>query len=806
MRKVVLLIAVLVSSSSALADGIIIPEPWVPVAVKYHHVTVEIRDQATTTQIDQVFINEGDLENVEGTYLFPIPEGASFSTFSMYVDNEPLAAQIMDADSARAIYESIVRRRQDPALLEYVGEGAYRARIFPFPAHGERRVQLTYEEIIKNQGGVCRYRYPLNTEKFSSSPLKEVSVTVSLHSTQPIKSIYSPSHQITVEKLDDHNATVTYADENIKPDQDFILYYTISTDDVGLNLLTYREPGADGFYLLLVSPKVELQESEVASKRIIFVLDTSGSMAGEKLDQAKGALEYCLNNLNAEDRFNIVDYNSVISSFRDLPVEASPENVGAAIEYVRTLQAGGATDINGALLRALELMVDDELTNMIIFLTDGKPTIAPKDNETILKNIRDANLYGARIFVFGVGYGVNTHLLDRLAEENHGVSTYVLPGEDIEFTVSSFFSKVSNPVLSDLSLDFGAIKVSDYYPGELPDLFQGSQLIQLGRYTGSSETTVVLSGRTGDTPREFTYTANFPAEDLEDDFVPRLWATRKIGYLLDQIRLGGEDEELVDEIVALSKRYGIITPYTSFLILEDEASEPIFDERFTAQTGEYAVRAAGQTKSWGTAENLRDVRSTDVRYVGSKTFFLRDGFWTDSQYNRGDPTVDYEYGSDAYFALLARKPELGPFFAIGKNVIVRLDSVNYRIGEEITGVEGKDESLSVPGILKLMQNYPNPFNASTVIRFTLPEDRNAMKTGLFRADGADVRLIVYDLLGRRIRTLDVGIGQTGQTGERRVIWDGKDDQGRDVSSGIYLYRLIIGEGGISETKKMVLIR
>jgi Ca-activated chloride channel family protein len=697
MKKLILLIGLLLMTSSAFADGFIVPEPWVPIAVKYHRVTVDIRDQATTTHIDQMFINDSDVENIEGTFLFPIPKGASFSAFTMYVDNEPYSAQIMDADSARAIYEEIVRRRKDPALLEYVGEETYRARIFPIPAHGEKQVVLSYDEIISCEGGLCRYVYPLNTEKFSSKPLEEVSVTVNLYSTQPLKNIYSPSHEITIEKTDDHNAKITYFEENVLPDKDFILYYTVSTEEVGLALVTYRESEDDGFYLLLVSPKVEMEESEIARKRIIFVLDTSGSMKGDKIAQAKEALKFCLNNLNDRDRFDIVDYNSAISKFRDSPVEATSEDVAAAVDYVDRLGAEGATDINGALLTALALMEEDDFTNMIIFLTDGKPTIAPKDNETILTNVHNANQYRTRIFVFGVGFNVNTHLLDRLASENHGISTYVLPEEDIQFVVSSFYSKVSDPVLSDLSLDLGSITASDYYPIELPDLFQGSQLVQLGRYSGSGETTVMLSGQSGGTPEKFIYEGvQFPSESLEHEFIPRLWATRKIGYLLDQIRLHGFDEEIKDAIVALSKRYGIITPYTSFLILEDEPPEGTFDERlWTENTGEYAVRAADDTKRYGGAENVGDVQSTEVKYVGNKTFFLRDGVWTDSQYTQDEPTLDYEYGSEKYFSLLIGKPELGRYLAIGKNVLLCFDSQNYRILEETTAEEEEEETQPV---------------------------------------------------------------------------------------------------------------
>ncbi len=784
MKRVLSLTALLILWFQVVyADGIIIPEPpQVPLAIKYHRVKVEITDQATVTSIDQVFLNEEGID-VEGTYIFPIPEGASISEFSMYVDGTKLDGAVLDADEARNIYEEIVRRRIDPALLEYMGRGLYRARVFPIPANGERRVELSYDEILLSEGGICRYVYPLSTEKFSSKPLEDVSVEVELFSSDPIKSIYSPSHDIVVEKHDDFSATIRYGDENIIPDTDFVLYYTVSRDDVGINLLTYREPEEGGFYILLASPKVEVEETEVVSKRALFVIDTSGSMDGPKIDQAKGALKFVLNNLNQGDEFNVVDYSTGVNSFSKFPVEASSENISSAISYVDRLSAVGATNINGALLTALGMMRDDGLTNIILFLTDGMPTIEVTDENEILANVDAANNAESRMFVFGVGNDVNTHLLDHLSERSRGASTYVRPEEDIEIAVSSLYKKISNPVLSNLSLDFGSIEVWDNYPGELPDLFEGSQVVQLGRYTGSGGTTVRLSGLANDVLKEFMADFVFPDESLDSEFIPRLWATRKVGYLLDQIRLNGEHQEIVDQIIALSKLYGIITPYTSFLIVEDEPSEPMFDDSFWAESGEGAVDASNEVRDYKSSDNIDDVRSGGVKYVGSKTFFMRDGFWQDSKYVEDQPTVDYRYGSDAYFSLLTGKPELGRYLAIGKNLIVSFDQTNYRIGENIseTGTEG--ESPNIPKEFRLEQNYPNPFNPWTEISYEL--------SGKMR-----VKLTIYNVLGREVATL---VDDVQPAGSHSAIWNAKG-----FPSGVYIYKLRSGD--LAQVKKMVLMR
>ncbi|MFH1009560.1 MAG: VIT domain-containing protein [Candidatus Latescibacterota bacterium] len=790
MKKLLLTAVCLLLPAMSLADGILIPEPWVPISIKYHRVTVDIAEQIATTHIDQVFRNESEWGNIEGTYVFPVPEGASISAFTMYVNGEALTAELLEADEARQIYENIVRQQRDPALLEYAGQCLWRARIFPFSAGEEKRIQLSYDEIIPRENGLCRYLYPLNTEKFSSKPLEDVSVTVTMSSTPAIKSIYSPSHEIFVEQEDDNHATVIYGDEETTPDRDFILYYALSDEDIALSLLTYREADADGFYLLLAAPKVEVDPSEVVRKRVIFTLDKSGSMGRDnKFTQAREALKYVLGNLNEGDQFNIVDYASVVSKFSETPLDVTEGNIASALQYVDELAVGGATDIDSALQQSLAFASDDEWTNMVLFLTDGLPTFGTTDHAAILQHARDANQGNARIFVFGVGSEVNTHLLDRLASEHHGVSDYVSE-EDIEVDISSFYNKINSPVLADLTLDFGAIRVEDVYPLELPDMFQGSQIVQLGRSKDTGDATIVLSGQVNGAPREFVYEATFPAESTAHEFLPRLWATRKIGYLLDQIRLNGEDPELVEEVIALSRQYGVITPYTSFLILEDEpVGNGTFDGLTRSAEGADAVYAAEAVRFIGGAKNSNQVQSEGVKYVGTKSFFLRDGFWRDSTADDA-PTRDIHYGDEAYFALLTQHPGLGRYLAIDRNVIVRFGDETYRIGEDITTLQEEEENAEgdKPGAFRLMPNYPNPFNAQTVIRFSL-------------AKSASVQLGIYDLLGKQVLSL---VEVEMVSGAHQVRWDGKDAAGLDMASGVYVCRL--KAGGMTETRRMVLLR
>jgi len=692
----------LATAAPARADGIIIPEPpWPPgpapepvwLTIRYHRVTVTIDNQVATTRVDQVFVNEHDWE-AEGTYIFPLPPGATVSRFVMWVDGKPIEAEVLPADKARAIYEEIVRSRRDPALLEYVGRDAVQARIFPIPPGGERRIQLEYTQVLPLENGMVRYVYPLNTERFSARPLQEVSIRVDIHSPVPLKAVYSPTHQDQVYiDRDEDQATVSYEETDVRPDRDFQLVYTVGQEEVGMSLLSYREPPDDGFFLLLVAPPLRAERAQ--PKDVLLVLDVSGSMEGEKIEQAKAALEYVLDHLNPEDRFNVIAFSTGVRSWAR-GLRPASEAAGAR-EWVRNLRPTGGTDIHSALLEALA-QANRERPTVLIFLTDGQPTEGVVEIDRILEAVERAAPPNVRLFPFGVGDDVNTVLLDTLAQKHRGSPAYVRPGERIDEAVAAFYARVQAPVLTDISLDFGDVIVEDVYPRPLPDLFAGTQLILVGRYRGGGPVRVRLVGETEGERREFVYEGTLRAEG-GDEFIPRLWAARKIGYLLTQIRLYGEREEWVDAVVDLSVRYGIITPYTSFLAQEDvfteagreEAAEQLKALPTAPAAGAPAVELAQEQAG------LRDMGGIGgapmpeeaaqvVRHVGSKTFFLREGVWTDAEFDPERMTpVRVQFGSDAYFDLLAARPEWGPYLALGDRVVFVAEGTAYEVTAEEVG-------------------------------------------------------------------------------------------------------------------------
>jgi Ca-activated chloride channel family protein len=613
------------SASSLFADGLIIideihwqrmpvisqrpmPRPYAPLEVIYHHVNVKIDGQIATTSVDQEFYNPNP-QRLEGTYLFPIPKGGQIDKFTMEIAGQQVQAELLSADKARAIYEDIVRKLRDPALLEYAGRDVFKVRVFPIEPNSRKRITLSYSQVLPSDAGMVSYVYPLNTEKFSAKPIQNVSIKVELETKQPLKAIYSPSHDVEIRRNGSNKATIGYEAANVQPDTDFALFFAPERDDVGLNLLTYKTRGEDGYFLLLASPGMDTKERQVVLKDVVFVLDTSGSMAGKKINQAKKALQFCVENLNEGDRFEIVRFSTEVEPLFDQLKDASQANRDRAEDFIKDLKATGATAIDDALHKALSLRpMDSARPFVIIFLTDGMPTIGVTDETQILASVKQHDAGQTRIFCFGIGTDVNTHLLDKLTEQSRGYSTYVLPEEDIELKVSSFFAKIKDPVLANPTLKFtGDVRATKLYPSPLPDLFKGEQLVLAGRYAGHGNSALTIEGMVNGATRQYTYEMKFPEESSDHEFIPRLWATRRVGILLDEIRLHGENAELRDEVTELARKYGIVTPYTAYLIVEDEARRGVAVNQRSLQNmdRDMAVRREA-AQSWSSLNSVLD--------------------------------------------------------------------------------------------------------------------------------------------------------------------------------------------------------
>ena len=717
------------------------PAPMVNISVKNTALDIKIEDQVAVATVDEIFHNSNPYQ-LEGTFILPILPETAVQNLALWINGKESQGELLDKDKAFQYYQETVRRMIDPALLEYAGYGLLKLRVFPIPAAnqdlgvgpGNVRIKYTYTYRLPVDNGLCEFKHPWGTNKFSSEVIDSAVIKVTLKSAIPIRTVYSPTYpDIAVSRKDDRNILISFEQTKMKPDKDFILYYALSDKQFGVNLLSYKKTYSDGFFMMFLSPKYDLKDSEIVKKDVIFVLDTSGSMKdSNKIDQAKKALEFCIRSLRPEDRFNLITFSADVRPFKAGLQQVTPSIQDEAVKWVKDIEARGGTNIDEALQNALA-MVDASAKRpcMVGFLTDGMPTVGEQNPETILKNIAQKNSASTRIFTFGVGYDVNTHLLDKIAEANKGAREYITPDENIEVKVSGFYDKIAYPVLADVKLEVSGLEIYDRYPKNLPDIFRGSQLTIFGRYKGDGHASgrsavadnklITLSGMVNNQARKFEYESTFTASNEATDFIPRLWATSKIGYLLDEIRLRGENKEVKEEIVKLAKEYGILTPYTSWLVMEDFRAQappppgtpppPLRDAIGGGRRGgmvedEIREKAAEAPKPSGAPAvgdskkadkmqkgsydkdkeegKLGDVVREAVRQISDKTFYLSNGIWYDSLYTEKnkDKTTKIKYLSDEYFALIAKDKQLAKYLAIGEQVVVCSGDKVYEVVKE----------------------------------------------------------------------------------------------------------------------------
>lgn len=708
----------------------VLPVDASPVTMTGYHVEGTITDQVAELSYRIVFRNPTD-RRLEGVLMVPLPADASLSGFSMVIGGKETKGELLEASQAASIYQSIVSRAIDPGLLELIGERMFRAKVFPIEPRGEIVATLKMTQTLAKNGGLVSLTVPMRSARFAQGEGGgRSSARIAVRTTRQLRTILSPNAETRIVRDGERGAFVIYEEGSSGP-QDLALTFSMREDPLAAGVLAYRLSGEDGAFLLTLSPRLEL-EAKAAPKAVVFVVDRSGSMTeGGKMDQAKKAVAWCVDRLNPQDRFGIVDFATDWNALDESALlAATPENKARAKRYIERIEAAGGTNIEAGLDQGLKLLnTAGGVSPMLFFLTDGVPTIGQTDPGALLrKAAQDNAALRARVFSFGVGSDVNTLLLDKLAEAGRGARDYVAPNEDIEAKVSSLYQKVSRPALTDVKVEWQGVEVDQVYPRPVPDLFHGGELALYGRFRAGGKGTVVVTGKANGKPARFEFPVEFPAESSRNAFLPRLWAAQKIGHELDLIRLSGRpaDPEVVSSIVRLAKKHGIVTPYTSFLVTEEgtdlgamqnqarrrfdglsvsavrsgftggagaaaeaQADSRAFDGMKGSSVGALRGAAAPALMLAKMEDGVRAERkskglaSVETRTIGGKTFYLRRGVWIDADAEVPEAssrrTVAVEARSADYFGLLSKDPGLARYFALGTEVTVLHRGIVYKV-------------------------------------------------------------------------------------------------------------------------------
>ncbi|HEY4304203.1 MAG TPA: VIT domain-containing protein [Gemmatimonadaceae bacterium] len=657
-------------------------------------VRVELADHVLRYEVEERFINRGGTVG-EADYLFPLPNGAAFQDLKLSINGELVSGEMMNAGDARRIYESIVRAQRDPALVEWMGHGLVRARIFPLNPGEEKRVVIRFQSVAPREGDALRIDYFRGTPRANQRVVNvrddgTTSFMVSYKPSDELGNPYSPTHRLDIADRGGRREVTVRGDA-----RDVTLLIPVrKSSAASIAMLPYAPGNEDGFALITVSPPATRRD-ETTPRDVTLVLDVSGSMSGRKIEQARAAGKQLLGTLRPSDRFRLIDFSSDVHTFRDDFVAASPDNVRDAMRYFDALEANGSTNIEGALREALRVTSPSGRLPLVLFVTDGEPTIGERSAEG-LTAIAAPLRRDARVFTFGLGADVNVSLLEQLALDGRGTSQFVRPDESVERMVGVVAERLVDPVLTDVRVHAdGDIKLSRMLPTQASDIFADRDLVLFARYSGKGAARIVVEGKRRGVPVRWESTVNFPDRERDNPFVARLWATQRVGFLSAEKHKNGGNAEVDDEIRSLGERYGIPTEFTSYLVTEPKlamvgmtrgtiglqsvtatgaaspmpAAAPMRDMRFES------AKAASEQRAVTNAATLDSISSASdgvagTRRVDGRTFVFRDGVWTDARFKTGMQKTVIKPFSKAYFDLVDQLPELRTAFTIGERVIV----------------------------------------------------------------------------------------------------------------------------------------
>lgn len=666
-----------------------------PVVRTGSQVQISVDGRVARVEVEEQFRNTGG-GLAEGSYLYPMPGEAVFTSFSLWMGDQEIRGETMNAERARGIYEEIVRRRKDPALLTFAGHGLVRAQVFPFQPGETRKVVLRFTQLLPRAGDALRLRYSLGDRGPGQN-----GIVVTVPAATNYGTPYSPTHSIETRRIGGRLEICLPAEATGEVE----LFLPYREGLVGTSLVTHATPGEDGYFMLLLAP-AEARSGRTVPRDLTLVVDISGSMSGTKLEQAKAALQQAIGTLGQDDRFRLIAFSSTVRRFRDGFVAPTRDNLSSAREFIDALGAEGGTNIAGALDASLDTAGDSDRLAMVLLVTDGVPSVGEQAPDRIAERAA-ARAGNTRIFTVGLGHDVNTYLLDRLASRGRGSVDYVPPGASVETAMGTMLSKLRFPALVDLRIGESPVGLSEVYPAQLPDLFFGEELVVFGRYREPGSGRVVVTGRRNGRLTRLLVPAAFPRSEPRNDFIPRLWAARRIGELTRQIRLEGPSPSLISQVRDLGLRYGILTEYTSYLVQEPlDLAGPDSPRRIEEDQLNRAASPASQTGAGAferaevsaklsevktlaaadgaAADRLRSLSagsksSPSTRRVAGRLFIQRGQVWTDIRHTDRISITDIAAFSPAYFDLVRQLPEIAQYLSAGTEVLIAGQRQSIRI-------------------------------------------------------------------------------------------------------------------------------
>ena len=746
MRSLLAALLTVAVSATAGAQGRLIPRPCTlpnpnraciannAIVRTSSQVRVEMVNRVLRYEVDETFVNNGGGLG-EADYIFPLPAGSAFEDLKLSINGELVSGETMNATDARRIYEDIVRRQRDPALVEWMGAGLLRARIFPINPGEEKRVVVRFQSIAQREGDALRIDYVRGTEPAQNQPVPirpvqdgdedfETANTFSLtyDNSRDYGTAYSPTHRLFMRERNGRQVVRASGDGR----EVTILLPLRRASEAAVSVLTHRADSDPGFALITITPPAST--GRTTPRDVTFVIDVSGSMRGEKLEQAKAAGHALLSSLSRADRFRVIAFSTDVNPQVDGWLDATPQNIRNARRFLDGLRAEGSTNISGALEEALAMRTDGERLPLVVFLTDGEPTVGERNPDAIAA-IAARERGDARVFTVGVSADVNSALIERLAVEGRGTAHFVRAGENVERPVSLLASRLTNPVLTNVRVTVDGVRLSRVLPSGTVDIFAGQDLVLLARYDGEGTANIHIEGQTATGRKSWSSRATFQRRSTNNGFVPRLWAAQRIGWLAAEKRRTGS-HEMDTEIKSLGERYGIPTEFSSYLVVEPGMNiaqrsrradvggvvrqmvgaaagntappaatpAPVASNEARFELGRQAA-AQREAKTLAAVDAMADAAGVQMRQVGTRQFVQQGNVWTDQRYVQSQRMVQVKAFSPLYFELVSQLNGFKEAMSLGGEVLVAGKAVAIQVG-----VSGLDK-MTPAQVLQIVKDW-----------------------------------------------------------------------------------------------------
>jgi uncharacterized protein YegL len=615
------------------------------------------------------------------------------------VDGQLLSGRILTGTQADALRQELVLEVGQPGPHRGFGGALFVSspvEIQMPPGGRTLAVSFTVTEPSRAWDTMRASTVPID---WHNQPAQRVSAQVSASTTSPLRALYSPFHELSVTRTGTFAATGSYVGHQICTSNDLTLLTSTGDEPIHVDILPFRQVEQEGgYFMALLTPSDALRDTAVEPRDIVFVLDRSGSMRGEKMEQARAAIGSVVSKLRPQDSFAFVWFDKDVETFTQKAVEASPERLEEALTFLDELSADGGTNLHGGLVAGLDAFVlGTGRPRYLVLLTDGLPTEGETDTDAIVAMASLRNELGARIFTFGIGDDVNTVLLDRLSMESSGASLYIRPGQSVADVVESFFAQIASPVLANPALDLAGFGALDPYPATLPDLFAGQTTAVVGRYDNPGEADVFLRGISGGTHGVARYRVSLPAYATQNAHVPRIWATRHVGTLLQQIRLGDEDPALIDQTLRVAERFGVVTEFTNFVQDEEGNARMVYSPVPIDSSGSLAVDTSSSLNGYQNSGAADTSVEAWMRYQADRTFPALHGRFTDTILGEDEADFDLHFGSERYLEF-ARTTAMAPQrLSLARNLRFELHGRSFRVTDtEDDGQSAPAESRSLP--------------------------------------------------------------------------------------------------------------